>query len=109
MPGRTQPALLLFALVMAMFTVWAAHTVSPATGALSATCGFAEPLQQAAGVEHFHASHLGDHHHDVPHLIAVLSFASPDKKSVPIDAAQHALPPSPIFLIKRPPRAWMLT
>ncbi|GLK90389.1 hypothetical protein [Pseudomonas turukhanskensis] len=109
MPGRTQPALLLFALVMALFTVWAAHTVSPATGALSATCEFAEPLQQAAGVEHLHASHLGDHHHDIPHLVAALTLSSPGKKSARIEAAQLALPPSPIFLIKRPPRAWMLT
>ena len=106
MLGKTKPVLLVFALVLAFFTVWASHTAAQATGAPSFTCELAEPVQQGAGVEHFHGS---DHHHDVPHLIAALSITSPAKKALRLDAGQYALPPSPIFLIKRPPRAWLLT
>ncbi|MEK1941858.1 MAG: hypothetical protein AAAB16_15925 [Pseudomonas sp.] len=107
--GKTQPALLLFALVLAVLTVWAAHTAAQATGAVMLTCELAEHVQLDAGVEPIHASHLGDHHHDVPHLIAALSAASPVHKALRRDAAPFALAPSPIYLIKRPPRAWLLT
>lgn len=109
MLGKTKPALLVLALVMAFFTAWAAHAVAQAPDAPSVTCERVEPMQQNAGVDHFHASQLGDHHHDVPHLIAALLFASPAEKSPELDAAQYPVPSSPIFLIKRPPRAWLLT
>jgi len=109
MLSRAKPKLLVFTLALAFFTVWAAYSILETSSDHLPTWKLAEHIQQEVGVDHFHTSHIGDHHHDVPHLISGLSFNGQADTSLRPDVEQSALPPSPIFLIKRPPRVWLLT
>ncbi|GLK91705.1 hypothetical protein [Pseudomonas turukhanskensis] len=105
----------IFVLALAILMAWAGHTSAlfmgssqPAgsgnDGAHSHTHGD-EPLACAAYGDHCHSPLTADHLHETPHLTTLLSISTQPERAQPIQAPRYSIPPSPIFLIERPPRA----
>lgn len=106
----------IFALALAILMAWAGHTSAlfmgssqPALGgndgAHSHAHGDDETLACAAYGDHCHSPLTADHLHETPHLTALLSISTLPERAQPIPAPRYSIPPSPIFLIERPPRA----
>ncbi|AAN68578.1 hypothetical protein KUT41_18985 [Pseudomonas aeruginosa] len=105
----------IFALALAILIAWAGHTSalfmgssqpvgSGNNGAHSHTHGD-EALACAAYGDHCHSPLTADHVHETPHLTTLLSISTLPERTQPIPAPRYSIPPSPIFLIERPPRA----
>lgn len=103
---------MVIALALAFFTAWAGHTYSALNTLLHPSWEVASASAQSHhehGEDHTHSSLIGDHQHDVPHLITALGIAQQIDRSPHQDALRIELPTPPIFLIKRPPRSRLLT
>jgi hypothetical protein len=105
----------IFALALAILMAWAGHTSALFMGSSqqawdgddtvhSHTHGD-EALACAAYGDHCHSPLTADHLHETPHLTTLLSISTQPERAQPIDAPRYSVPPSPIFLIERPPRA----
>jgi cytochrome bd-type quinol oxidase subunit 1 len=104
-----------FALALAILMAWAGHTSAlflgssqPAWMANDGTHSHAHgdrAFSCAACTDHYHSSLTADHLHETPHLTTLLSINTQPERAQPIDAPRHSIPPNPIFLIERPPRA----
>ncbi len=108
-------AKVIFALALAISMAWAGHTSALFMGASqqawdggdtvhSHTDGD-EALACAAYGDHCHSPLTADHLHEIPHLATLLSISTQPERAQPIEAPRYSIPPSPIFLIERPPRA----
>jgi hypothetical protein len=104
-----------FSLALAILMAWAGHTSALFTGSGQQTRdaetsmhghthGDEAPACAAFG-NHCHSPLTADHVHETPHLTTPLSLGRPSERGQPMDALSHSVPPSPIFLIERPPRA----
>lgn len=105
----------IFALPLAILMAWAGHTsalfmgssqpsLSGNDSAHSHAHGY-ETQACAAYGDHCHSPLTADHLHETPHLTALLSISTLPERAQPIPAPHYSIPPSPIFLIERPPRA----
>ena len=105
----------IFALALAILMAWAGHASalfigssqpvgSSNDGAHSHTHAD-EALACAAYGDHCHSPLTADHLHETPHLSTLLSISTQPERAQPIAAPRYSIPPSPIFLIERPPRA----
>lgn len=104
----------IFALALAILMAWAGHTSAlfmgssqPASSGNDGTHSHAHSdgaFACAACADHYHSSLTADHLHETPHLTTLLSIITQPERAQPIDAPRHSIPPSPIFLIERPPR-----
>jgi hypothetical protein len=105
----------IFALALAILMAWAGHTSALFMGASqqawdedntihSHTHGD-EKLACAAYGDHCHSPLTADHLHEIPHLTTLLSISTQPEHAQPIETPYYSVPPSPIFLIERPPRA----
>ena len=104
----------IFALALAIMMAWAGHTSALFMGSSqqawdggdtdhSHTHGD-EALACAAYGDHCHSPQTADHLHETPHLTTLLSITTQPDRAQPIEALRYSIPPSPIFLIERPPR-----
>jgi hypothetical protein len=99
----------IFAFALAILMAWAGHTsalfmgASQPAGAHSHTHGEGA-FACAACADHYHSSLAADHVHETPHLTSLLSLSTQPERAQPIEATRNSIPPSPIFLIERPPR-----
>jgi hypothetical protein len=106
----------MFALALAILMAWVGHTSALFLGLSqqdwesggetvhSHTHGD-ETLACAAYGDHCHSPLTADHLHETPHLSTLLSISTQPERAQPIAAPCYSIPPSPIFLIERPPRA----
>ena len=104
-----------FALALAILMAWAGHTSALFMGASQQAGGSSGDahlhahdnslLACAACADHYHSSLTTDHVHETPHLSTQLSIRTQPERAQPIAAPRYSIPPSPIFLIERPPRA----
>jgi hypothetical protein len=105
----------IFALALAILMAWAGHTSALFMGSSqqaldgddtvhSHTHGD-ETLACAAYGDHCHSPLTADHLHETPHLTTLLSISTLPESAQPIEAPRYSIPPSPIFLIERPPRS----
>ena len=115
MLSKPLSAKVIFALALAILMAWAGHTSAlfmgssqPAgsgyDGAHSHTHGD-EALACAEYGDHCLPPLTADHLHETPHLTTLLSISTQPERTQPIEAPRYSIPPSPIFLIERPPRA----
>ncbi|MFZ2320164.1 MAG: hypothetical protein WAW12_09880 [Pseudomonas sp.] len=105
----------IFALALAILMAWAGHTSALFMGSSQQALGGDdtvhahthgdEALACAAYGDHCHSPLTADHLHETPHLSTLLSISTQPERAQPIQAPLHSIPPSPIFLIERPPRA----
>lgn len=105
----------IFALALAILMAWAGHTAALFMGASQpAWSGNGGAHSHAHGdgafactacADHYHSALTADHLHETPHLTTLLSINAQPERAQPIEAPRHSIPPSPIFLIERPPRA----
>ncbi len=105
----------IFALALAALMAWAGHTSALFIGSSQQAFGgddtvhahthADEALACAAYGDHCHSPLTADHLHETPHLSTLLSISTQPERAQPIQAPLHSIPPSPIFLIERPPRA----
>ena len=105
----------IIALALAIFMAWAGHTSALYMGASQPTLSGNPGVQShahgdfvlvcAACADHYHSSLTADHAHETPHLTTLLSIAAQPVQAKPVEALRYAIPPKPIFLIERPPRA----
>lgn len=105
----------IFALALAILMAWAGHTSALLMGSSQQTwegddTGHShthgdEKLACAAYGDHCHSPLTADHLHEIPHLTTRLSISAQPERAQPIEAPYYSVPPSPIFLIERPPRA----
>lgn len=105
----------IFALVLAILMAWAGHTSALFMGSSQQAWDGDEAIHShthgdearacAAYGDHCHSPLTADHLHETPHLSTRLSIITQPERAQPIEAPRHAIPPSPIFLIERPPRA----
>ena len=105
----------IFALALAILMAWAGHTSAlfmgssqPALGGNDGAHSHAhgdETLACAAYGDHCHSPLTADHLHETPHLTTLLNISTLPERAQPIEAPRYSIPPSPIFLIERPPRA----
>ena len=105
----------IFALALAILMAWAGHTSALFMG--SSQPGWSGndgahvhvhgdgAFACAACADHYHSSLTADHVHETPHLTTLLSISTQPERTQPIEAPRYSIPPSPIFLIERPPRA----
>jgi hypothetical protein len=104
----------IFALALAILMAWAGHTSALFMGSSQQAwdgddTGHAhthgdETLACAAYGDHCHSPLTADDLHETPHLTALLSISTLPERAQPIEARRYSIPPSPIFLIERPPR-----
>ena len=105
----------IFALALAILMAWVGHTSAlfmgasqPAwnsnDGAHSHAHGDGAFACTAYG-DHCHSPLTADHVHETPHLTTRLSISTQPERAQPIPAPRYSIPPGPIFLIERPPRA----
>lgn len=108
----------IFALALAILMAWAGHTSALFVGSSqqasdgdetvhSHTHGD-EALACAAYGDHCHSPLTADHLHETPHLTTLLSISTQPERAQLIETPRYSIPPSPIFLIERPPRATFL-
>jgi len=107
-------AKVIFALALAILMAWAGHTSALFMGSSQPAWSSNNDAHSnahgdgafacAACADHYHSSLTADHVHETPHLTTRLSIGTQPKRAQPIEAPCHAIPPSPIFLIERPPR-----
>ncbi|MDD2162437.1 hypothetical protein N1078_17870 [Pseudomonas sp. MIL19] len=105
----------IFALTLAILMAWVGHTSALFMGASQQTWEGGdtihshnhddEALACAAYGDHCHSPLTADHLHETPHLTTLLSISTQPERTQPIAASRYSIPPSPIFLIERPPRA----
>jgi hypothetical protein len=105
----------IFALALAILMAWAGHTSALFMGASQpAWSGNGGAHSHAHGdgafactacADHYHSALTADHLHETPHLTTLLSINAQPERAQPIETPRHSIPPSPIFLIERPPRA----
>lgn len=115
MLSRPISAKVIFALALAIMMAWAGHTSALFTGASQQAWDGGdtahshshgdEALACAAYGDHCHSPLTADHLHETPHLTTLLSIGTQPERAQPIEAPRYSIPPSPIFLIERPPRA----
>ncbi len=106
---------LIFALALAILMAWAGHTSALFMGSsqqaweggdtIHAHTHGDEALACAAYGDHCHSPLTADHLHETPHLSTLLSISTQPEREQPIAAPRYSIPPSPILLIERPPRA----
>lgn len=105
----------IFALALAILMAWAGHTSALFMGssqpflsgnddAHSHIHGD-EALACMAYGDHCHSPLTAEHVHETPHLTTRLSISTQPERAQPIPAPRYSIPPGPIFLIERPPRA----
>lgn len=105
----------IFALALAILMAWVGHTSALFMGASQQAWDGGgdtihwhsqgdEALTCAAYGDHCHSPLTADHLHEMPHLTSLLSIGTRPERAQPIAAPRHAIAPSPIFLIERPPR-----
>ena|SRR3990167_991729 len=105
----------IFALALAILMAWAGHTSALFMGS-SQPAGSGNDGAHAhvhddgafacvACADHYHSSLTADHLHETPHPTTRLSIGTQPERAQPLEAPRHSIPPSPIFLIERPPRA----
>jgi hypothetical protein len=107
-------AKVIFALALAILMAWAGHTSALFMGsnqpAWSDNNGVHAHVHGdgtfacAVCADHYHSSLTADHVHETPHLTTLLSISMLAETEQPIEAPRYSIPPSPIFLIERPPR-----
>lgn len=105
----------IFALALAILMAWAGHTSALFMGSspqawdgndtVHSHAHGDEALACAAYGDHCHSPLTADHRHETPHPTTLLSISTQPERAQPIEAPRYSLPPSPIFLIERPPRA----
>jgi hypothetical protein len=114
MLSKPLSAQLVFALALVMLMTWAGHSAAlgpeVSQGALSGE-DRAHAHSHSTGVsacarctDHYHSSLTADHVHETPYLTTLLIVSTLPESPQPIQATRYAIPPSPIFLIERPPR-----
>ncbi|MDP3978271.1 MAG: hypothetical protein Q8P85_09815 [Pseudomonas sp.] len=101
----------IFALALAILMAWAGHTSAlfmgasqPAGSGSDGAYSHAHDDGVFACADHYHSSLTADHVHETPHLTTLLSISTQPERAQPIEAPRYSIPPSPIFLIERPPR-----
>jgi hypothetical protein len=104
----------IFALALAILMAWAGHTSALFMGASQPAGSGSDGAHShvhddgafacAACADHYHSSLTADHVHETPHLTTLLSISTLPERAQPIEARRYSIPPSPIFLIERPPR-----
>jgi hypothetical protein len=104
-----------FALALAILMAWAGHTSALFMGSgpqardahdtIHTHTQGGEALACAAYGDHCHSPLTAEHMHETAHLTALLSISTQPERAQPIEAPRYAIPPSPTFLIERPPRA----
>ena len=105
----------IFALALAILMAWAGHTSALFMGSSQPTWGGNDGAHShahgdgvfvcAACADHYHSSLTADHAHETPHPTTLLSISTHPERAQPIEAPRYSIPPGPIFLIERPPRA----
>ncbi|HFH4328602.1 TPA: hypothetical protein ACGJ4B_000496, partial [Pseudomonas aeruginosa] len=104
----------IFGLALAILMAWAGHTSALFMGAsqsVSSSNGSVHSHSHenavicAACMDHYHSSLTADHVHETPHLTTPLDLSTQPERAQLADAPRYSIPPSPIFLIERPPRA----
>ena len=103
----------IFALALAILMAWAGHTSALFMGASQQAGDNSSGAHShshddsvfvcAACADHYHSSLTADHVHETPHLTMLLSISTLPERAQPIEAPRYSIPPSPIFLIERPP------
>src|SRR3546814_269401 len=115
MLSRSLTTTVVLALVLAVLMAWAGHTYTLSVATKQPAWEIAQDANHSHGEQeaslscancsdHFHSPLTPDHQHETPQLTSLLILAEQPKLSVRVDASQHAVPPPPVFLIKRPPR-----
>lgn len=105
----------IFTLALAILMAWAGHTSALFMGSSPQALGGDDTVHAhthadearacAAYGDHCHSPLTADHLHETPHLSTLLSINTQPERAQPIQAPRYSIPPSPIFLIERPPRA----
>jgi len=104
-----------YALALAILMAWTGHISALFIGASQpAWSGSDEAHSDAHGNEafvcaacadHYHSSLTADHVHETPNLTTLLSISTLLERAKPMETHRYSIPPGPIFLIERPPRA----
>lgn len=104
----------IFALALAILMAWAGHTSALFMGASQQAGGNSGGAHShahddsvftcAACADHYHSSLTADHVHETPHLTTRLNISTLPERALLIESPRYSIPPSPIFLIERPPR-----
>jgi hypothetical protein len=104
----------IFGLALAILMAWAGHTSAlfmGSTPSVLSVSGSAhshsheDAVTCAVCMDHYHSSLTADHVHETPHLTTLLDLSTLPERTQLADAPRYSIPPSPIFLIERPPRA----
>ncbi|PMV97136.1 MULTISPECIES: hypothetical protein [unclassified Pseudomonas] len=115
MLSRSLTTTVVFALALAVLMAWVGHTYTLSVATKQPAWEIKQDAYHSHGEQeaslscascsdHFHSPLTPDHQHETPQLTSLLILAEQPKLSVRVDAPQYAVPPPPIFLIKRPPR-----
>lgn len=105
----------IFALALAILMAWAGHTSALFMGSSQPAWSGNDNAHShahgdgafacAACADHGHSSLTADHVHETPHLTTLFGIGTLPERRLPMAAPDHSIPPGPIFLIERPPRA----
>jgi hypothetical protein len=110
-PIRTK---VIFGLALAILMAWAGHTSALFMGSSQSVLNSTDSAHShthegavscMACMDHYHSSLTADHVHETPHLTTLLSLSTQPERAQLANAPRYSIPPSPIFLIERPPRA----
>jgi hypothetical protein len=105
----------MFVLALVMLVTWAGHIFALVTGASQRTWSGEDRAHShthgtgfsacARCTDHYHSTLAADHVPETPYLTALLSITTLPERAQAIEAPRYFIPPNPIFLIERPPRA----
>ncbi|WP_300656228.1 hypothetical protein [Pseudomonas sp.] len=96
----------IFALALAALMAWGGHASAlPAWAGNDAAHAHGDGASACAACADHSSSLTADHLHETPHPTTLLSIISLPERAQPIEAPRYSMPPGPLFLIERPPRA----
>jgi|GEM_PF-358998 hypothetical protein len=114
MLSKPVSAQLTFVLALVMLMAWAGHSAALGPGVSQGAWNGedrAHAHSHSMGIsvcarcaDHYHSTLTADHVHETPYLTTLLTVSTLPERPQPIEATRYAIPPSPIFLIERPPR-----
>ena len=114
MLSKPVSAQLTFVLALVMLMAWAGHSAALGPGVSQGAWNGedrAHAHSHSMGIsvcarcaDHYHSTLTADHVHETPYLSTLLTVITLPERPQPIEATRYVIPPSPIFLIERPPR-----
>jgi hypothetical protein len=106
MANKIRSFIVACALLLAVMTAWGTHisTSLIATGHSAMAIEHAADAQDDYCSDHVHTPTMGDHQHEIPHLVRPPLLKSYVALTFRHTGSSYPLPDAPFFQIKRPPR-----